>query len=747
MPLGNSASCVDACGTAIADYILSWEQSLQGKTLWAINIGGAAVTAADGQIYQNDNDYLQGSEGTTTEAISATATPKLYQSGRWDKVLAYELPVNDGQYDVTLSLAETYWKESGKRIVDIYIEDTKVASNFDIFAAAGYNVALDKKFTNIPVFDGALSIRLESSVDNATLNAIRVQGGEPLYTEFSADAARVGPMPLRRLTLQEYDNTIKDLLKTTATASRLTDFPATQKSDFAYPRRADALSIFETTKYQESAEVLARLANLKQLISCSSNDKNCASQFIQSFSQKAFRRPLTTEEINNLLAIYDAAIVNSSSQLAFDESNAFPYCASTNADPDGDGWGKENDSNCIVSGSSADFGRNGTASSNSAVFDEAIRWVINAILQSPKFLYRWELSDANAVKEGQFIKLNGYEMASRLSYFIWKSMPDDALLNAAKTGQLDNATGIKQQATRLLNDPRAAESIAYFPEYWLDYSKLESVAKNNAVYPEFTEALKTAMLEESRLFATNIILKGDATFHFFLTSRESFVNQTLAAVYGLNGSFNNNYEPVQLDANERSGILTRAAFLAAKGAADGSNPPKRGADVYKQVMCGIVPNPPAIIPEPEPASAGGTTRQRFEDHANNSCATVCHSRFDPIGFSFEGFGGIGEYRLFDNDLPVDASGSIELAGSHFTFNDANDLSEIYANSAEVKACFAKQWLRYALDRNEDKNLDAPTVTALETMFVNSTGNIKTLIEEIVSSRSFRYRVPSVGENQ
>lgn len=745
MPLGATQTCVGDCGVAIADYILSWEISKTGSTVWAVNIGGDDYVAQDGQLYTSDASVVQGMTGLSTDPVGLTSDQALYQSGRWGESLRYNFAVDDGIYDVTLHFTEGYWEENAARVFNVFIEELNVYSNLDVHAQVGHDNAYDVTFSDIPITDGAVTIRLDASVDNASLNGIRIKVGAVPYADLLEDPLRVGPMPLRRLTLQEYNNTVRDLLKTNVVATQLTDFPATQKSDYAYPRRADAMAMLETEKFKLSAETLSQLVNLNSVIPCSTSDRNCARQFVQEFGRRAFRRPLVGSEVDDLLALFDVARGNSNGQGALIASNGFPYCASASTDPDGDGWGWENSASCVVIGSAADPGGVGSGSNNTGAFDQSIRLLVQAILQSPKFLYRWELGAAEPSVEGRYVKLNGYEVASRLAYFIWKTMPDDALLNAANSGELNSVAGVKRHAARLLGDPKAVESVAYFPEYWLDYSKLESVAKNNVAYPEFTDAAKSAMLVESRLFAQHIILNGDANLRSLLTSNTTFVNRDLANIYGVAGNYGDNFEMASLDSSQRSGILTRAAFLAAKGAADGSNPPKRGADVYKQVMCQEIPNPPAIIPDPEPASAGGTTRERFEEHANNSCAAVCHSRFDPIGFSFETFGGIGEFRLFDNGSPVDASGVITLSNNDSNFNNSVELSEIFAASDDVQACFSRQWMRYALDRNEDEVLDEPSFIDVQNKFASASGNIKTLIEEVVSSRSFRYRVPSVGE--
>jgi hypothetical protein len=210
----------------------------------------------------------------------------------------------------------------------------------------------------------------------------------------------------------------------------------------------------------------------------------------------------------------------------------------------------------------------------------------------------------------------------------------------------------------------------------------------------------------------------------------------LATLYGSSGG--------NLDPAQRAGILTRAGFLTVTGATDGSHPIKRGIKIYRELMCRqLIPPPGVEIPPPEPASAGGTTRERFARHAENECAT-CHLVIDPLGFAFERYDGIGRYRDMDNGAPVDSSSSTTLDGVAVSFNDAVGLSQALAASAEVQGCFAKQWTRYALDRLE-VDLDQASIAGATQVFTQNGLSIRSLIAALATSRSFRYRSLSAGE--
>lgn len=507
----------------------------------------------------------------------------------------------------------------------------------------------------------------------------------------NAVALTAGPMPLRRLNSREYDNTVQDLLYVDMQPSRDFQFAADLYGEFTYPALSGTISTLEVRKYQDAAQALASEADLNRLKPCNTTDENCAAQFIETFGTRAYRRPLSTDEQSQLLGFYRA----------------------TRAQP-------------------LNLG-----------FDDSLRVVIEAMLQSPAFLYRWELGAEVAQLNNNLIRLNGYEVASRLSYFIWRSMPDSALLQAAAANHLSTKAEVEAQARRMLNSAKSREPVASFFEYWLTYSDLMNIEKDITAYPNFNRDLKQAMLAESRMFVENIIFDGDGRFRSLFTRSESFINSGLGDIYDAN-VVGEQLQAMSLNSTERSGLLTMAAFLADKGGADGSNPALRGSTLYRKMLCKPLPPPPNVIPALDPPSAGGTTRDRFETHTGNPCASACHALFDPIGFAFENYDGIGQFRNLDNGIRVDASSTLVLDGAAQSFDGAVALSDILADSSEVKACFARQWLRYALDRNEYGEADEPSVDQIAEAFVTS-GDIKELIIDITTSHSFLYRQPSTGE--
>jgi hypothetical protein len=514
----------------------------------------------------------------------------------------------------------------------------------------------------------------------------------------SADPNAAGLLPLRRLTSREYLNTVRDLL-TDTTSVAADDVPgeADDISNNAFPfRQPTSIGTVDSTNLQLAAEVLAKnvAPRLSTILPCTpataSAEAACAGQFITTFGLKAFRRPLATAEVTDLTALYQAARTT----LMLD-------------------------------------------------FNGAIGVLVEAMLQSPGFLYHWELDPGPATREGAVVQLGNYQIASRLSYYLWGSMPDAMLFAAAAAGQLSTAEGIQTQAQRMLADAKAQNMVADFVEDWLDINTIVLRPKDPALYSMWSPDLVTAMGSEVRSFGTSTIL-GSGSFAELFTSTKSSVNQALASIYGVTGVTGTAPRAVTFDASQRGGILTLAGFLAVNGASDGSSPVLRGHAVLTRLMCLAVPDPPANVPPPKPPTPGLTTRQRFEEHDMQACTGGCHVAMDPIGFGFERYDGIGRYRTTDQNLPVDSTGSILLDGKMQTFPDAVALGKLLGASTQVQSCLATHVMRYALNR-WDTAADAASIQSARDAFQTGGLNIRTLMTSVATSRTFRYRAPAAGE--
>jgi Protein of unknown function (DUF1592)/Protein of unknown function (DUF1588)/Protein of unknown function (DUF1595)/Protein of unknown function (DUF1585)/Protein of unknown function (DUF1587) len=517
-------------------------------------------------------------------------------------------------------------------------------------------------------------------------------GGAGVNPGLPADPNAAGPMPLRRLTRAEFNNTSRDLVGDTSNPANA--FPLDRDPQFLYPR-AGLVSLQDADTLKDAALALGKTAekNAATLAPCPTGmvEDACARAFITSFGLRAYRRPLVADESARLLALYTT-------------------------------------------------GR----TTLGLTYAGAIGLLVEGIVQSPAFLYHWELGNAAPTKEGSVIRLDPYETASRLSYFIYASMPDQALFDAAAANKLGTPVELEAQARRMLADPRGASTVAAFVDAWLNLDQVSERPKDPAVYPEFTDVLKTAMISETHDFVASV-MKGDQRLSSLLMGNASTVNQSLASVYGVSGVVGAATTPTTLNPAQRAGLLTRASFLTVTGATDGSHPVKRGRRIYERFLCGMLPPPPNVVPPVTPATAavGRTTRQRFEDHDKNPCAIACHSIMDPLGFFFENYDGIGKFRTMDNGGAVDASGSIVLDGSKQSFKNAIELSQALAGSASVASCFAKQWFRFALRRDEVDG-DQASIDAITAAFTKNNSILDTMVALAVS-RSFRYRSPAMGE--
>jgi hypothetical protein len=508
----------------------------------------------------------------------------------------------------------------------------------------------------------------------------------------------VGPAPLRRLTRAEYDNTIRDLL----------DDPSRPAGAFAGDLDAEgtgfvrggAVSAVDARHLLEAAEKVSATAvrRLDALLPCApvptaaKEQDACVRTFVGRFARRAFRRPPTTAEVESLLATYSRA----------------------RAEP-----------------------------GNS--FADAVGVVLQVVLQSPSFLYRWELGPDRPIREGALVRFNHHEVASRLSYALWASMPDQMLFAAADAGQLGTPDAVERQARRMLADPKAKEMLADFGSQWLAITDLLLTSKDAKAYPSYSPALARAMEAEHRAFLWHVIgPTGDGKLETLLTAPSSFVDEQLAKVYGLQGITGATLRQTPLDATRRAGLLTQTAFLTAHAAAAGSHPIKRGKEILERLLCAELPVPPPDIPDVAPPGANVSTRERFAVHGKSACAAGCHALMDPLGFAFEHFDGIGAYRETDGGKPVDASGAVALGGGDRPFRNAVELARTLSTSAEVRQCVVKQLLRYAWKRKEVPG-DAASLAAAGAAFARAGFDLREALVALVRTRSFLYRQPSPGE--
>lgn len=497
----------------------------------------------------------------------------------------------------------------------------------------------------------------------------------------------VGPSPLRRLTHFEYDNSVAALLGDTTHPGR--GFaPDTQVGLFDNTAEVQTVPVLLAEEYLDAAVKLAEnIKDPKALVGCELTAASCVKSFVAKFARRAYRRPPSTAELDELLAVFEQVRA-------------------------------------------------------SADATTGVRAVIASVLSSPLFLFRPEFGAGRAEIPGAETS-RGYELAARLASLLWASVPDEVLLDAAEDGELETRQQVAAQARRMLRDPQAKPAIARFYEQWFGLRELESATKEASAFPLFSEGLRTAMLEETRRFVAHVVWEQDAKLATLLTAPYSFVNGALAKLYGVNGpSDPSQYAKTQLDPAQRSGILTQPSVMAAYASTAASSPIKRGKWVRVRMLCQELPDPPPNIPPPPEPLAGVSTRERFAMHSNSPACSGCHALIDGLGFGLEHYDGIGAYRRMDQGVAVDARGMINRSADiDGPYDGARQLAERLATSSEVRDCAPTQWLRYALARRETPDDDCSLASVLEA-FAASDGDLRELMVALTQTDAFfHYRKP------
>jgi hypothetical protein len=496
-----------------------------------------------------------------------------------------------------------------------------------------------------------------------------------------------GAAPLRRLTQSEYNNTVRDLLGDTTQPAN--QFPPDQQiGDFTNTAVALTVPPLLAQAYQTAAEQLATTAlsnPSSKLVPCAltAGTDACAQSFIQSFGKQAYRRPLSTSEQTALFTLY--------------QSNSM-----------------------------------------GATFANGIQAIIEGVLQSADFLYRVEFGDTSQA-QGSVLPLTPYEMASRLSYFLWDSMPDAALFAAADANQLGTKDEVATQARRLLQSPNARPAVQQFFLEWLTETELPTISKSATVYPTFTSTLQSSMQNETEAFLDWVMWTSDHKLPTLLTSPVSFLNSELAAVYGVSGVTGTTLQQAQLDPTQRAGVLTQLSMMTLLGKPDRSSPVLRGKFIRDELLCQAIPPPPQnLVITPPMITPGVSTREAFVMHEAVAACKGCHALMDPIGFGFENYDGMGQFRTVDQGQPVDATGTLTDTDVDGPFNNAIDLIKRLAGSQQVSDCFATEWFRYAFGRGESTD-DTCSLQSLKGAFTSSQFDIQELLVAVTQTDAFRYR--------
>lgn len=497
------------------------------------------------------------------------------------------------------------------------------------------------------------------------------------------------PVRLRRLTPDEYKRSVAALLGSgnVTTAVR---FP-TDATDGAFLNSAAHLRVTDVLVDRlmvATEEYASRLtANIASLVPCDparAGEEACARQFLQSFAERAYRRPVTSGEVDRITGLWR-------------------------------------------------LGRDG------GDFRSGLLLALQLVLQSPKFLYRTELGPPGAA--GDVVTLTPHEIAAQLSYLASSEPPDTELLTAAGRGELTDPEARERQLRRLLRQPGARPAFAAFVNQWLEVDDVEQAQKDPKLYPSFRPELAAMMLAETSTLISEVVFSGDGRLKTLLSADFTFVDgKYLPRLYGVAPPTGAGLQRVAMDPAQRAGLLTQPSVMTTHSTMQESSPVTRGKLVRTRILCQELPPPPddlmVTIPAPNPKL---TTRQRFEQHASDPLCNACHAMIDPIGNTFESFDAIGAHRRTENGLPVDTRGALTgTLDADGVFDSGAALARRLSDSVEVRACFAEHWASYALGREvpRDEGCAVRNVTA---EFVAGRATLPDLMAMVVRAKSFVQR--------
>ena len=492
-----------------------------------------------------------------------------------------------------------------------------------------------------------------------------------------------GRVTLHRLNRVEYNNTMRDLFF--GMDLRPADsFPADEVA-LGYDNIADVLSVTPLLleMYEGAADLVLEEAMGRDeirdaIVTCDVGDEDCPAQILRAFATRAWRRPVTDEEVARLAAHV------------------------------------------------------GTVTGAGGTRLEGVVAGLKHALLSVHFLFRVELDETDEAHP-----LTDYELASRLSYFMWSSMPDDELFALADAGELQDAEVIDEQVGRMLADPKAIALLDNFAGQWLRLRSIAGLDKSAEAYPDFDDELREAMVGEADALVIDLFT-GSRSMMDILVGDETVMNDRLAQHYGLPNVGGDELVPVSLEGVPRRGLMTQAGMMAVLSHSDRTSPTKRGTWILTHLLCDPPPPPPPDVDDDlgDPPTTG-TVRDQLEEHRENPNCAVCHAVMDPVGLAFENYDGVGAWRDQENGEMIDVSG--ELVDGR-TFDNAIDLLEMYAEEGtQFRRCAARQVLTYALGRAVDGGDDETFVDELADALASSEDRLPPLLAAVARSGAFRAR--------
>ncbi len=498
-----------------------------------------------------------------------------------------------------------------------------------------------------------------------------------------------GPSLPRRLDRTEYDHTIRDLLGEDLRLAA--DFvPEEEALGFDNNARALQVTPLHAEQFLSAAERVGAFVgeHLDRFLPCDPDvigDRACLEAFLRAFGRRAWRRPLDEDEVTRLAALYDVA-----------------------------------------------------ATLDEPVLRASVELIVEALVQSPHFLYRVEMGEPVPGRP-DLLRLTGYEVAARLSYLIWRSMPDEALLASAEAGTLRRAAGVTAEARRLLADPRARDGLWGFFAQWLRIEEVLRLERDPHDYPGWDDAWARRLYDQGRRFVEHAAWSLDTDLRALFDAPYTFADATLASDYGWSGVVGDAF--VQTDADATlAGVVTLPAVLAVTSKPNRTSPINRGLFVRDRLLCTPLPPPPPSVvvvpPDPDPSL---TTRELFAAHTADEACRGCHRLIDPIGFAFEHFDAVGRWRDVENGRPIRSDGAVtgtlDLDGQ---LDGAADLGRALADSEHAHRCVSLQFFRFAFGRGESE-ADACAIDGMYGAYVAGGYRFAGLVEQVTRSDAFRFR--------
>ncbi len=514
-----------------------------------------------------------------------------------------------------------------------------------------------------------------------------------ILSDCRPEEARPSGSPLRRLTPSEWNTSAAALFAGVAlpTVSLVAD---PEVHGFRNNALSQPVSDVGVERFESAAVEIAAVAVVERgWMSCTEASLECGVSTTLDLATRAFRRPLSTEDQSDLETFF---------------TNSYRE------------WG----------------------------FDSALRVMIETVLQSPEFVYRPELGDPTMSAPEGLVALSGPELAVRLAYFVTGGPPDQELQRAAAAGELSENGAVEAQARRLLATPAARHAFRHFHREWFDIHDVERVVLDTELFPELTNAVRSSLVSSTERYFEHVFFEAGTIDALFL-SNVGFVDNNLADIFGVSPPRSTDLVPVELDVNERSGLLTQPGLLVATAAPTNPGqvrvshtPVMRGVMMLEAVFCdptGAAP-PGVNVNVPTATGTAPTTRARYETlHRQPSCAG-CHHRIDGIGFALENYDALGRHRTVEAGVEIDATGElVDTLDIDGEIDGAIELAQVLTSSEQVTDCVVRHYLGYALGRSLTE-ADSCQLYQLRSALGSASGSLQELVVALVTSPSFRYRV-------